>query len=156
MGNRWIISRHKFFEHYTYEGMQTELARLRALCPGKPFRVYKVKGLAVVQPNNGWRSLANDPPGQEHANFFIGHSEGGRRDLVFRWPHPKTGKMAFWSSGEDGNYVLDDYGADVWHPAPPPIPGSAVGGIQADREINAAVALLIEHGWKVERPAVEP
>jgi hypothetical protein len=71
---------------------------------------------------NGWRSLKDDPPGQEHRMFFIGSSSGGRTDYVFRWPH--KGKMAFWCQGEDGNYPLANYGADVWYPGPPEIPGS--------------------------------
>ena len=84
---------------------------------------------------NGWHSLKDDPPGAEHATFFIGNSEGGRTELVFRWPHPKTGEVAFWKSGKDGNFVLEWSGADVWHPAPPPIPGSAVDDIRKGREI---------------------
>ena len=102
---------------------------------------------------NGWHSLKDDPPGEEHVTFFIGHSEGGRTELVFRWPHPETGKAAFWKSGKDGNFVLEWKGADVWHAGPPPIPGSVVGNIQQDRELHAAKALLEQHGWKVERPS---
>lgn len=100
---------------------------------------------------SGWRSLKDDPPGSEHTQFFIGSSEGGRTELVFTWPHPKTGKPAFWKSGKNGNFVLDWDGADVWHPGPPPIPGSAVGNIQLDREIGAAQRLLQMHGYRVEK-----
>ena len=77
-----------------------------------------------------WRWLKNDPPGPEHITFFVGHARGGRMDLVFRWPHPKTGKTAFWYSGDHGNSVLTHYVPNVWHPAPPPIPGSDVEAIQ--------------------------
>jgi len=41
--NRWIISKHKFYEHKTYESMQTELERLQLLHPDRHFRVYRIK-----------------------------------------------------------------------------------------------------------------
>ncbi len=72
-----------------------------------------------------WKSLKNEPPGPEHTMFFVGHSRGGRRDYVFRCPHPKTGEMVFWCRGEVLNYILYDYKPDVWYPGPPTIPGSA-------------------------------
>jgi hypothetical protein len=87
----------------------------------------------ALQSQPLWRSLATDPPGPEHKAFFVGHSKGGRMDYVFRWLHPKTGKMAFWRHGDHGNYVMYDYGPDVWHPGPPPIPGSRVEAIQKPR-----------------------
>lgn len=103
---------------------------------------YEISTHEVAFPELSWRSLAKDPPGSEHREFFVGHSEGGRTDLVFRWPHPKTGKMAFWKSGKDGNYVLDGYDPDVWYPGPPPIRGSFVEAVQngtafSDREAPA-------------------
>jgi len=73
---------------------------------------------------NGWRSLKNDPPGPEHKTFFVGHSRGGRIDYVFMWPYGN--KMRFWCKGEHGNYVLRGYTPNVWHPGPPPIPGSDI------------------------------
>jgi hypothetical protein len=77
-----------------------------------------------------WRSLKANPPGPEHKSFFVGHSEGGRIDYVFQWPHPKTGKLAFWCKGENGNYLMDNYKPDLWHPGPPRIPGSWVDRLQ--------------------------
>lgn len=73
-----------------------------------------------------WRSLKDAPPGPEYQAFFVGHSKGGRNDYVFRWPHPKTGRIAFWCRARHDNYVLENYTPDVWHPGPPPIPGSDV------------------------------
>jgi hypothetical protein len=78
-----------------------------------------------------WRSLEKEPPGSEHdKGLWVGHSKGGRMDYVFRWPDWKTGKDAFWCSGEKGNYMLRSYKPDVWYPGPPPIPGSDVEAIQ--------------------------
>jgi hypothetical protein len=41
--SRWIISVHQFHEHLTLESMETELARLKTLCPEKTFHVYQIK-----------------------------------------------------------------------------------------------------------------
>lgn len=41
--NRWIISSHKFHEHRDPETARVELDRLKALFPGKKFKVYRIK-----------------------------------------------------------------------------------------------------------------
>lgn len=91
------------------------------------------KQIEMLQKILGWRSLKTDPPGPEHKMFFVGHSKGGRMDYVFSWPHPKTGKPVYWKQGEHGNYIMYDYGPDVWYPGPPTIPGSDVEAIQQGR-----------------------
>lgn len=104
----------------------TEL--LRRIKSGSSDAEFKLLEFFKSQPI--WRSLKDDPPGPEHRMFFVGNSEGGRRDYVFRWPHPKTGEITFWCKGEEVNYVLEHFNPDVWHPGPPNIPGSWVDDLQ--------------------------
>lgn len=83
------------------------------------------------KPKSGWQKFSRtNLPGSEHQTFFVGSSRGGRMDLVFLWPHPKTGHTALWKQGEHGNYLMYDYNPDVWHPAPDAIPESAVAKFQ--------------------------
>lgn len=92
---------------------------------------------SVDAPPNPWRSLAADPPGPEHGQgFLVGSSTGGRMDFVFTWPHPKTGKPAFWRRGVGHmNCLMEDYKPDVWHPGPPPISGNAVARFQKSGDV---------------------
>lgn len=87
--------------------------------------------LKALLSNSGWRCLETDPPPNSMRVFFVGHAEGGRMDLVFRWPYKD--RMWFWKQGKDGNYPLDDYGPNIWYPGPPAIPGSDVEAIQEGR-----------------------
>lgn len=76
--------------------------------------------------DSGWRWLRKDPPPKGLRQFWVGHSEGGRRAFVFLWPG-RGGKLAFWVEGFEGNNVeLTSFQPDVWHPGPPDIPGSWV------------------------------
>jgi hypothetical protein len=40
---RWIISKHKYFEHKTFAEAKAELDRLKAIDPAIRFRLYRVK-----------------------------------------------------------------------------------------------------------------
>jgi hypothetical protein len=80
-----------------------------------------------------WKKIKDEPPPPEllHQGFFVGHSQGGRVDYVFRWPG-SNGEMAYWVKGSstEPNRELTDYTPDVWYPGPPTIPGSWADRIQ--------------------------
>lgn len=86
-----------------------------------------------------WKSIEEEPPGPEHyKGLFVGHFPGGRIDYVFVWPHPRTGKPAFWGKGKMLNYVLTGYTPNRWYPGPPLIPGSDVERLQKGNQNEAS------------------
>jgi hypothetical protein len=49
---RWIISKHKYFEHKTFAEAKAELDRLKAVDPVSRFRLYRVKRVAEETTTN--------------------------------------------------------------------------------------------------------
>lgn len=52
MGDKWIVSDHRFYEHKSARSALTERDRLRALHPEKKFRVHRIK-TTLQQSNSG-------------------------------------------------------------------------------------------------------